>query len=109
MERPIRANANRHPAQILRDAVQKRRTAQQKEADEAAAAEQRAQAEGRAKLAEKNKISAITSAADTLRKEDKQYGREQKRMITHTNRITALRKPKTAIEDQTLGKKVRAL
>ena len=45
MERPIRANANRHPAQILRDATQKCRTVQQKEADEAAAAEQRAQTE----------------------------------------------------------------
>ena len=104
MERPIRANANRHPAQILRDATQKRRTVQQKEADEAAAAEQRAQTEARAKLAEKNKISAIASAADTLRREDKQYGREQKQSIAHADKITALRKLKTAIENQILGK-----
>lgn len=87
MARPIHTNANRNPAQILKDAAPSRRTSAQKQADNAKAAAKRAEMEEKASEIHQNGVQKIAAMEDSLRRQDRAYGTDFPRNMLETNVI----------------------
>ncbi|KIJ10856.1 hypothetical protein PAXINDRAFT_16190 [Paxillus involutus ATCC 200175] len=78
MNRPVRSTANKNPAQIIIDNTQKRRTSEQKRADDATEAAKAKDLQKQAELEYQAKIAKITSMEDSLHKEDVNYTAQAK-------------------------------
>ncbi|KAF9233161.1 hypothetical protein BU15DRAFT_80409 [Melanogaster broomeanus] len=78
MNRPFRSTANKNPAQIIIDNTQKRRTSEQKRADDAEEAANAKDLRKQAELEYQAKIAEIASMEDSLRKEDINYTAQAK-------------------------------
>ncbi|KAG2337816.1 hypothetical protein BDR05DRAFT_1004693 [Suillus weaverae] len=87
MARPIHANANRNPAQILKDAAPSRRTSTQKQADDTKAAAKKAEMEEKASEIHQNGVRKIAAMEDSLRRQDRAYGTDFPRNTLETNTI----------------------
>ncbi|KAG1736444.1 uncharacterized protein EDB91DRAFT_1250066 [Suillus paluster] len=87
MARPIRTNANRNPAQILKDAAPSQRTSAQKQADNAKAAAKRAEMEEKASEIYQNGVRKIAAIEDSLRRQDCAYGTDFPINALETNAI----------------------
>lgn len=71
--RPRRANANTHPAQVLLDAKQKRRTTAEKAADDEAKATKDMEEATKAQTNRQAVVARIAELEDAMQREDKAY------------------------------------
>ncbi|KAG1840993.1 hypothetical protein F4604DRAFT_1939731 [Suillus subluteus] len=74
MTRPVRNNANRNPAQILRDAAPLRRTSAQKQSGDTKATAKKAQLKEKASEIHQEGVRKIAAMEDSLRRQDHAYG-----------------------------------
>ncbi|KAG2144613.1 hypothetical protein DEU56DRAFT_935813 [Suillus clintonianus] len=92
MTRPVRNNANRNPAQILKDAAPPRRTSAQKQADDAKAAAKKAEIEEKASEIRQEGVRKIAAMEGLLRRQDHAYGTNVPRGLPEKKQILASEK-----------------
>jgi hypothetical protein len=95
MTRPVRNNANRNPAQILKDAAQSRHTSAQKQADDAKAAAKKAEKKERASEIHQEGVRKIAAMEASLRRQDHAYGTNIPRGMPEKTKIQGEREPYT--------------
>lgn len=79
--RPIRAGANRNPAQIIKDNTQSKRTKEQISADKAAADEVKRLKEAKEAEKKRQKLETIAWAEDSLAAEEHNYNAKMQASI----------------------------